>query len=61
VGFCYPIATTVVVLGTANHFIVDAIAGAAVLAIATSAQLVSSAGQTRRRTVCATYADGSES
>ncbi|MGH8866789.1 MAG: phosphatase PAP2 family protein [Actinomycetes bacterium] len=32
VGVVYPIATTVVVVGTANHYLLDAVAGAAVIA-----------------------------
>ncbi len=32
-GVCYPLATFVVIISTANHFLADAVAGAAVLAI----------------------------
>ena len=31
-GVCYPLATFVVILSTANHFLADAVAGAATLA-----------------------------
>ncbi|MCW2525733.1 MAG: hypothetical protein JWM76_593 [Pseudonocardiales bacterium] len=60
-GLCYPLATTVVVLGTANHFLVDAIAGAAVLMLATAVQLASTTGPTRKRKTTTVYADGSGS
>jgi hypothetical protein len=32
-GVCYPLATFTVILGTANHFLADAVAGAATLAL----------------------------
>ena len=35
VGVLYPIVVTVVVMGTANHYFIDAVAGAAVVLLAT--------------------------
>jgi hypothetical protein len=37
-GALYPIATTFVILGTANHYVVDALAGAATLLLAVAIQ-----------------------
>ena len=37
-GWAYPVATTTVVVGTANHFILDAVAGVAVLLLGFAVQ-----------------------
>lgn len=45
-GLCYPVGTFVVVIGTANHFVVDAIGGAVALAAGFALQYLL-AGHTR--------------
>jgi hypothetical protein len=42
VGALYPLATVLVIMGTANHFILDAVAGAAVLGVGLVAQYLMS-------------------
>jgi hypothetical protein len=39
-GLAYPIGTLIVIVGTANHFVLDAVGGAAIVAIAFGLQWV---------------------
>ena len=48
-GIMYPVATTVVVMATANHYLLDAVAGAVVIGIGASFAMMLSRRPARRR------------
>ncbi|MFL6137068.1 MAG: phosphatase PAP2 family protein [Frankiaceae bacterium] len=48
-GALYPVATSVVVIGTANHYVLDVLGGVAVIGIAATATLAVTAAVARRR------------
>ena len=56
-GVLYPLVTTFVVLATGNHYLLDAIAGSAVMVVGAGLALAARAGVGRARTVLADRRD----
>ncbi len=56
-GLCYPVGTLLVIIGTANHFILDAVGGALTLALGFGVQYVASGHGAFRAPVDAPDAD----